>query len=133
MKTPHALAALTAACLLSLAPAFGQSAESAAPADLRSSYVLGPDDQITVSALDAEEISGKPVRVDLNGNIRLPMVGRLQVAGKTVEQIEADIAGRLKEYIKDPDVAVSITEFRSQPVSVLGSVKSPGVHQLQGR
>ncbi len=103
------------------------------PASLRSSYVLGPEDQITIRALDADEISDKPLRIDMNGYIRLPMVGRLRASGLTLEQLEAEIVNRLKTYIQQPEVAVSITEFRSQPVSVIGSVNSPGVHQLQGR
>jgi polysaccharide export outer membrane protein len=107
--------------------------DSAPQEQLRSSYVLGPEDQIVIRALDAEEISDKPLRIDMNGYIRLPLAGRVRAAGLTLEQLEAELASRLKAYIQKPEVAVTITEFRSQPVSVLGSVKSPGVHQLQGR
>ena len=114
--------------------ALAQDAVPPAPApDLRASYILGPDDQLVISALDADEISNKPVRIDMSGNIRLPMVGRLRAAGLTLAQLEADLSSRLKTYIVDPDVSVNISEFRSQPVSVIGSVKNPGVHQLQGR
>lgn len=100
---------------------------------IHSSYVLGPDDQISIRVPDAEEITDKPVRIDMSGNIRLPMVGRVKASGLTAEQLEAQIANRLKQFLKDPDVSVAILEFRSQPVSVIGSVKQPGVHQLQGR
>ena len=99
---------------------------------IRSTYILGADDQITVHALDAEEISEKPMRIDMSGYIRLPLVGRVLAAGLTVEQLENEIAARLRKYIKEPDVAVSVLEFRSQPISVIGSVKAPGVYQLQG-
>jgi polysaccharide export outer membrane protein len=101
--------------------------------ELRSTYILGPDDQVTVHAADVDEISEKPVRVDMNGQIRLSLVGRIKAAGLTVEQLENAIALRLKEYVKEPEVSVEIAEFRSQPVSVIGSVKNPGVHQLEGR
>lgn len=105
-----------------------------APAEqLRSTYVLGPEDQIAVRALDADEISDKPIRIDMSGNIRLPMVGRLRASGLTIEQLEAELVTRLRTYIREPEVAVSIVEFRSQPISVIGSVRNPGVHQLQGR
>jgi polysaccharide export outer membrane protein len=96
-------------------------------------YILGPDDDITIQALDAEEITNKLVRIDTSGNINLPLVGRLRAAGLTVEQLEAEIAARLRTYIQQPQVAISVTNFRSQPVSVLGAVRSPGIHQLQGR
>ena len=108
-------------------------AQPGEPEQLRSSYVLGPEDQIVIRALDAEEISDKPLRIDMNGYIRLPLAGRVRAAGLTIEQLEAELVSRLKAYLQKPDVAVSITEFRSQPVSVLGAVKNPGVHQLQGR
>ena len=101
--------------------------------DAPASYVLGPDDQITLLASDAEEISGKPMRIDMKGNLNLPLAGRVHAAGLTAEQLEAELEGKLKRYVKDPDVVVSITEFRSQPISVLGAVAKPGIHQLEGR
>ena len=96
-------------------------------------YALGPDDQITLYVADAEEISGKPMRIDMRGDINLPMAGRIHAAGLTADQLETEIESRLKKYFKKPDVVVSITEFRSQPISVLGAVTTPGVHQLEGR
>ncbi len=98
-----------------------------------SSYVLGPNDQVTVRALDVDEISDRPVRIDMSGQIRLPLVGRIQAAGLTVDQLERAIAERLREYVKEPEVTVAVAEFRSQPVSVIGAVKNPGVYQLEGR
>jgi polysaccharide biosynthesis/export protein len=97
-----------------------------------SSYVLGPQDQIAIHCVEDEEISDKPVAVDNNGFINLPLVGRLKVAGLTVEQVESELSTRLKTYYKQPGVSVTIVETRSQPVSVIGSVKSPGVHQIDG-
>ncbi len=101
-------------------------------------YILATDDQVTVRVLDLEEISGNnntapPIRIDLRGNINIPVVGRIHAAGLTCEQLEAAIAERLKSVLNDPEVTVAIAEFRSQPVSVLGSVKNPGVHQIHGR
>src|SRR4051794_12615846 len=55
-----------------------------------SAYVLGPDDQIAIQALEAEEISNKPVRIDADGFINLPLVGRLHAAGLTAGQLEAE-------------------------------------------
>jgi polysaccharide export outer membrane protein len=97
-----------------------------------SAYVLGADDQISIQALEAEEISNKPVRIDAEGYITLPLIGRLHAGGLTAGQLEAELMARLKTYIQEPQVSVSITEFHSQPVSVIGQVKNPGVLQLQG-
>jgi polysaccharide export outer membrane protein len=96
-------------------------------------YVLGPDDQIVTHAMDVPEVSDKPILIGTNGNITLPMVGRVKAAGLTVEQLEAVLDTRLKQYVKDPQVSVTVVEFRSQPVSVFGAVNKPGVIQLRGR
>jgi len=49
-------------------------------------YILGADDEITVRALDLEDIDPKtPLRIDMRGNISLPLAGRLRAAGLTVE------------------------------------------------
>jgi polysaccharide biosynthesis/export protein len=98
-----------------------------------SGYILGPGDQITVRVVNFEEINDKPIAIDLSGCIHLPMIGQVPVSGLTVEQVGSEIARRLEVYVKHPDVSVSVTEFRSQPVSVIGAVKNPGVQQVQGQ
>ncbi len=119
---------MRAACVLLMFAAL-----AGAQPQLRSTYVLGPEDQISIRALEAEEISEKPVRIDMTGYLRLPLAGRLKAAGLTIEQLENEISARLKQYVKQPEVAISVVEFHSQPVSVIGSVRNPGVHQLQGQ
>jgi len=96
-------------------------------------YTLGPGDQLVVRVPDFEEIDNKTVPIDLKGTINLPAVGRLQASGLTTEQLEAAISERLKKYLVKPDVSVYLTEMRSQPVSLIGEVQTPGVHQLQGQ
>jgi polysaccharide export outer membrane protein len=113
-----------------VSPAQADSAETDA---FRSGYVLGPDDEIAIWALGAEEISQKPVRIDPGGYIDLPLLGRMRASGFTTEQLKSELVARLRSYINEPQVSVNIMEFRSQPVSVIGAVKNPGVHQLQGR
>src|SRR4051794_32537171 len=76
-----------------------QAERSKAPAD----YVLGPGDQIVVQVLNAEEISNKPLLVDMSGFIRLAVVGRVHVGGLTVSQVESDLAEKLKGYLLHPD------------------------------
>jgi len=100
---------------------------------LRGGYVLGPDDVITVRVTDAEEFADKPIRIGSNGYITLPMVGRIEANGRTAEDVEKEITAKLRTYIRNPEVSVSVAEQKSQPVSVFGSVNAPGVFQLQGR
>ena len=96
------------------------------------SYLLGADDTLTVQVLEGGESSIQSVTVGMDGEVNLPFVGRLQVVGLTVKQLEGEIQKRLKTYIRDPHVSVSVAEFRSQPISILGAVQTPGVHQLRG-
>jgi len=109
-----------------------QPARETEPA-IRTTYVLGPDDLILIQVVDVPDISAKPQRLDPNGDLKLPMVGRVHAGGLTLEQLEAELIKRLKVYIQEPDVAVSVAEFHSQPVSVIGAVKTSGIHQLEGR
>jgi polysaccharide export outer membrane protein len=129
MKPAIFLLLLAALCAAQPAPA----PDTPASERVLSHYVLGPGDQITIRALEIDEISDKPVRIETSGLINLPMAGRLKAGGLTVEQLETELVKRLKTFVQDPQVSVAISEFRSQPVSLLGSVSSPGVHQLQGR
>jgi polysaccharide export outer membrane protein len=114
---------------LAVACAFAQfPATTAAP----SGYVLGPDDQIVIRALEGLDVGDKPILIGTNGNITLPLIGRVQAAGLTVEQLETELVSRLKPFVQEPQITVTVTEFRSQPVSVLGAVATPGVIQLRG-
>ncbi|MCL4840465.1 MAG: polysaccharide biosynthesis/export family protein [Bryobacteraceae bacterium] len=106
---------------------------AALPQETPDSYILGPGDLVQVSVLDMEEIGKYPSRIDIRGNLNLPVVGRVEAAGLTIDQLEAKITERLTRHLRAPDVTVSITEMQSQPVSVLGSVGKPGVQQVQGR
>lgn len=96
------------------------------------SYRLGPEDTLSVQVLDVADIPDKPVKVDKNGFIDMPLIGRMEAAGKTAPELEQAIAGRLEKFVRQPRVSVHVTEYHSQPVSVLGEVGTPGVYQLSG-
>lgn len=99
-------------------------------------YVLGPDDGLSINVVDLAELDQKTlgvVRVDHEGTIRLPLAGRIKASGLTVEQLESQIASRLSGIMNNPEVTVSVAEYRNHPVSVLGAVRSPGVYQVSGR
>lgn len=100
--------------------------------EIRSTYLLGPDDQIEISGPELTEFAGKPGRIDSEGNIQAPLAGRVHVAGLTAQQAEEALDKALNPYIRDPQVVVNVSEIHSQPVSVLGAVNTPGVHQVQG-
>ncbi|MBI1896283.1 MAG: polysaccharide biosynthesis/export family protein [Acidobacteria bacterium] len=104
---------------------------SAAPA---SEYRLGPEDRLFIHILDLDEIDpARPVSVDAHGSINLPVAGRVQAAGLTADELESELRRRLSGILQEPEVTVTVSEFRSHPVSILGAVKNPGVHQVHGR
>src|SRR6267154_2394463 len=100
--------------------------------NVRSTYLLGPDDQLEISGPELSEGAKKQVRIDGDGDVQVPLVGRVHVSGLTVQQTEQELNKVLSKYIREPQVVVGVTEVRSQPISILGAVNAPGVHQVQG-
>jgi polysaccharide export outer membrane protein len=92
---------------------------------------VGPDDLLAVSVYDSPELT-RTVRVDEAGDIRLPMLkDPIQVKGMMPSQLEAAIARSLTKgnVLVDPIVTVTIVEYQSRPVNVVGAVKNPLVFQ----
>ncbi len=103
------------------------------PIGVSGEYRVGPGDVLDVKVFEVEELSN-PAVVSPRGTVSLPLIGEVFVGQKTTLQIEV----RLKQLyeinlLQDPQISVSVQEFRSQPVSILGAVERPGVYQLQGR
>ena len=134
------LLALSLAGIFLIAGAAGQNPAASVSGDqkakcdsqIRSTYLLGPDDQLEISGPELTDMPNKPVRIDGEGDIAVPLAGSVHVAGMTVQQTEQELNKALSKYIRHPQVVVNVAEVRSQPVSVLGAVNSPGVHQVQG-
>lgn len=95
-------------------------------------YRLGPQDRVSIRALNMDELGTAPYPIDLRGDITLPMIGSVHAAGLTADELQHKLTEKLHQYLQDPVVVVSVAEFHSQPVSVLGAVQSPGVHQIEG-
>jgi polysaccharide export outer membrane protein len=95
-------------------------------------YVLGPDDLVFIHEVVVPDIGEKPQKLDREGDLRLPMVGRIHAAGMTVADLERELTKRLKVYLQEPDVTVTVAESRSQPVAIIGAVTASGIKQLEG-
>jgi polysaccharide export outer membrane protein len=97
-----------------------------------SDYRLGPGDLLRVNVFGSPELSGE-VRVSETGNITYPLIGQVQVAGKSPAQVEAQLVTAFVDggYLKQPQVSVLVVEYVSQKVSVLGNVTKPGQYSLQ--
>jgi polysaccharide export outer membrane protein len=95
-------------------------------------YRLGPEDSVTITVVDVPELPDRTEKVDKNGFLDMPLVGRIEAAGKTVIELETLITDRLSHFVRNPRVNVHLAEYHSSPVSVLGEVSTPGVYQLSG-
>jgi polysaccharide biosynthesis/export protein len=96
-------------------------------------YKIGYADVLDISIFKVPELA-RTVEVAESGTITFPPVGEVSVAGKTVRDIEHDLAKRLEaSYLRSPQVTVSVKEFNSQPVTVEGAVMKPGLHALKGK
>jgi polysaccharide biosynthesis/export protein len=94
---------------------------------------IGAGDLVEMSVFDTPELSGK-LRVSNTGDIILPLVGSLHVAGLKAEEAQNLIRQKLIDgaFLKDPQVTVFIAEYATQNVSVLGEVKTPGIYPAFG-
>lgn len=93
---------------------------------------LGAGDQIEVTVLRLPEMQALAASLDDTGAIDLPLVGRIDAGGKTPEQVQGAITEALSFFMREPSVRLRVVATSSRPVSVLGAVKQPGVHQLKG-
>jgi polysaccharide export outer membrane protein len=104
-----------------------------APVSQQGGYRVGPMDVLDVTVYQVPDLT-RQVQVDAAGQIVLPLVGPVNAAGKTVAELQSDVATRLREkYLQSPEVTIYVKEFASQKVTVEGSVTQPGVYPIAGR
>ena len=105
--------------------------------DSTADYRIGPDDllQMTIYNIPDQDARVTPritlLRVSQEGIVVAPLVGTVQVKGKTIRQVEKQLSEQYAKYIKSPQIGVLVTEYR-QRVSVMGAVQKPGVFELTG-
>lgn len=101
---------------------------------------IAPTEQATITAGDmldikvfqADELSGK-VRVESNGQISLPLIGAITVAGLTPIEVENKLKAQLgHKYLQNPQVTVFMETFTNQRVTLEGEVNKPGIYPVSG-
>jgi len=132
---------LTFLLLAGQAPA-PQAAPPPAEAAVVDEYVVGPQDVLTLVVFNDETLSRPALIVDKDGTIDMPYINRVKVSGMTTRQIEEELRrllgvrtdehGRLRGFLKNPNISVTVKDFRSQRVYVTGAVRTPGFVELQG-
>lgn len=113
-------------------PSAVQASSTATSADTR--YRIGTGDMLDIRVFNRPQFSREGVRVDSSGMIRMPLIpGEISAACRTESELATEITQRYLEYLRDPQVDVFIKEYNSQPVAVIGAVRSPSRFQLTRR
>jgi len=125
-RLPHRAAALALAVL----GASGMQAFAAAPAapvstTATEAYTVKPGDVLSISVWKEPDLQS-PVLVRPDGSFSFPLAGQMDARGKTVADLQALVTEKLRKYISDPVVTVSVQEVKGNKVYVLGQVNKPG-------
>ncbi|WP_226801557.1 polysaccharide biosynthesis/export family protein [Alkalilimnicola sp. S0819] len=105
-----------------------QVAEGAAPS-ISEPYRIGPEDLLDISVWKEEELQ-REVLVRPDGGISFPLAGDIQVAGKTVKQVQDELAKRIRKYIPGAVVTVATKTIAGYRVYVMGKVNNPGQYSV---
>jgi polysaccharide export outer membrane protein len=136
MKKARLEAIAIALCMLGAIGA-GLHAQSPAPGNAgqdavseATAYQIGQQDVLNVIVWDNPDLTGK-FTVQPDGNVTLPLIGRIKAGGLTVGGFETQLIRTLSDgFIRDPRVAVTLDQFRGRRIFIFGNVSSPGMYPL---
>lgn len=93
-------------------------------------YRIGPRDLVSIEVFELPELNGER-RVSTQGSIRLPVIGDFPVAGRTEQELAADLETALEaSYVERASVTVQVLEIRSRSFTVIGAARQPGEYGL---
>lgn len=114
-----------------LSPASSTTAKGDWPVEVSSStYVIGPGDTIQLSVWKEPGMSNPSVAVRPDGEISLALLGDIPAAGQTPMALSNDIATRLKKYVNDPLVTVTVLMVHPKEIYIIGEIAHTGAVQL---
>jgi len=95
-------------------------------------YIVGPNDVLAVMVVEQPQLTGKYI-VRADGTFTFPLVGRVAAGGRSLSAVEEELGERLsKGFLKNPQIGVSVDQYRSQQIFVIGEVRQPGALQFTG-
>jgi polysaccharide biosynthesis/export protein len=130
-RTKISLAVLLTVAMLPVVAQTNPASEAAPPISQvnNATYIIGGDDVLAIHVWKEPDLTTTlPVRAD--GMISLPLLNDVKAAGLTPMQLAADITDRLKKYLSDPRVTVTVTQMNSQRIYAMGEVLHPGTLNL---
>jgi protein involved in polysaccharide export with SLBB domain len=99
--------------------------------DTPADFAIGPGDVLTISVPEVDELQRQEIRVASDGTIGLPLIGMMEVAGMSENDLRAAIAQRLLAYMKFPRVELFVERYQARDVAVMGAVQKPGLYDLR--
>lgn len=98
-----------------------------------SDYRIGAQDLLAISVFGVQDLD-KEVRVNSNGQISLPLIGGVLAGGRTIPELEKELAGKYaKGFLQNPQVSVFVKEYASQRVTLEGAIVKPGIYPITGK
>lgn len=95
-------------------------------------YRIGPPDVLEFKSSRVREVHNYRETVSPDGYVSVPLLGRVEVAGRTVAAIQAELEDRARFYYEDADVNVRVSKYASKKVFVFGQVSAPGAYYYNG-
>ena len=108
-----------------------KAADPNAPAVPGEGYVIGAQDQLSVIVSEEADVTGK-YRVDSDGTITMPYLGRVPLSGLSLAEAQDKMTGLLKTYYKNPQVRIEVDQFKARSVLMTGEVRTQGKITLPG-
>ena len=107
----------------------GAKAPGTAPVDVKT-FLIGPEDVLGIYAYGQKDFALPSYLVRPDGMITVPLAGEVLAAGKTPEQLGADISEKLTQFIRDPQIIVTVQAVHSKKYRIQGEVNKPGEFDL---
>jgi len=96
-------------------------------------YALGPGDTLAVNVFGIPDLNVTEATVRPDGKITMPPVGEIMVTGMTVAELSSQLTEKLGRYYEEPIVTVTVKNFRTTRIYVVGQVAKPGAYELDKR
>ena len=101
--------------------------------DVAESYILGPNDVISINVFREPDLTLGNLRLDSTGRFEMPLIGRIDANNKNIDVLSAEITERYgRDFLVNPQVSINIVEVNSKRLTIEGAVESPGVYIQAG-
>lgn len=93
------------------------------------SYALHAGDQLDIGVWKEPDLQ-KSIVIRPDGRFSFPLVGEVNASGRSVPELQSEIEGKLKRFISEPVVSITLTNVGGNKVYVIGQVKNPGAYVM---